>query len=704
MSNNKMMTEFKKMFNCEYFTTENKRLFKDTIPFGWFECDNNLFIFNYEYYAKDESLSLKQAIKHYNIAKETEEFKKYKNCYLVVGCGTKSFKCKVYSTTNGDIKEIGKTLDYLKIIFGDNITSTNETLEDLKTVECKDKKIFDPKIAHKFNQYLHDEGIKMPIHIKTFFATSILLCRKANPRIISFLDRRDNGIIIANYLVELLNKFYKDELLTRQFKFMEYNLNNTHLYKLISMLDFDIKKYSNDILNQFYSEFMIRDVKGNNKKSKKGIVLTPYDIVELMVRELNIKKGESVADFCTGTGSFLIEASKYTDNLIGCEKKEDLYSVVKSNFILHDLKTDKLIFNNCFNQTFDLYDHIVLNPPFGIQCEDDKKIKDIYNWRRFDTEQKFIIYQLQHLKENGTGCFIIPRSNISNSDKSEEFKKVLLKNCQILKVFTCKDDVFYPNASVECVIIVIKKCKPEEKYETEIIDYTNDGYVISKKKRIKKSDPVIKSYKIILDYKDDWKFDNQKYLENIDLPDVKKIQINLLNDEFQNKIGEYDSICDYSNIIKEYQIFKDKIDNLEVKESKELIRIKLTDLLEYLQVKKYSGSEKPGRIPLYGATIKHVPSQFIENYSYDTLESEDEITRENGIVMINNTGNGGAGLCFIHKGKFAILGTVTIFKMKRIIDPINAYYIGEQLHKVYNHSNSFSLGKFEVQYVNYIIF
>ena len=564
MTNNKMMTEFKKMFNCEYFTTENKRLFKDTIPFGWFEHNNNLFIINYEYYAKDESLSLKQANKHYNVAKETEEFKKYKDCYLVVGCGTKSFKCKVYSTTNNDIKKIGDNLEYLKIIFGNNITSTDETLEELKTVERKDKKIFDPKIAHKFNQYLHNEGIKMPIHIKTFFATSILLCRKANPRIISFLDRRDNGIIIANYLVELLNKFYKDELLTQQFKFMEYNLNNTHLYKLIGMLDFDIKEYSNDILNQFYSEFMIRDVKGNNKKSKKGIVLTPYDIVELMVRELDIKKDESVADFCTGTGSFLIEASKYTDNLIGCEKKEDLYSVVKSNFILHDLKTDELIFNNCFNQTFGLYDHIVLNPPFGIQCEDDKKIKD--NWRRFDTEQKFIIYQLQHLKENGTGCFIIPRSNISNSDKTEEFKKVLLENCQILKIFTCKDDVFYPNASVECVIIVIKKCKPEEKYETEIIDYTNDGYVISKKKRIKKSEPVIKSYKIILDYKDDWKFDNQKYLENTELPNIKKIQINLLNDEFKNKIKKYEEIKDYSSMTKEFRIHKDNLSNLKVKE------------------------------------------------------------------------------------------------------------------------------------------
>ena len=703
-SNNKMITEFKKIFNCGYFTTENKKLFKDTVTFGWFEYNNSLFIINYEYYAKNKTLSLKQAIKYYNIAKETEEFKKYNSCYLIVGCGTKPLKCEIYSTKNGDIKKIGNSLEYLKSVFDNNITSTDETLEDLKIIECKDKKIFDPKIAHAFNQYLHDNNIKMTIHIKTFFATSILLCRKANPRIISFLDKKDNGIIIANYLVELLNKFYKDELLTQQFKFMEYNLNNTQLYNLIKMLDFDIKEYSNDILNQFYSEFMIRDVKGNNKKSKKGIILTPYDIVELMVRELDIKKGDSVADFCTGTGSFLIEASKYTDNLIGCEKKEDLYTIAKSNFILHDLNTDKIIFNNCFNQKFEMYNHIILNPPFGIQCDNDKKIKDIYNWRHFDTEQKFIIYQLQHLKENGTGCFIIPRSNISNSDKTEEFKKVLLENCQILKVFTCNDDVFYPNASVECVIIVIKKCKPVEKYETEIIDYTNDGYIISKKKRIKETEPVIKKYRKFLKITDDWKFDNQEYLKNTELPDIKNIQVILLNNEFQNKMEEYESICDYSSISKEYQIFKDKLDNLEVKEPKELIKIKLTDLLEYLQVKKYSGSEKPGLIPLYGATIKHLPTQFIDNYSYDTSEAKDEITRENGIIMINNTGNGGAGLCFIHKGKFAILNTVTVFKMKQIIDPINAYYIGEQLHKIYNHSNSFSLDKFKVQYVNYIIF
>ena len=699
-SNNKMITEFKKIFNCGYFTTENKKLFKDTIPFGWFEYNNSLFIINYEYYAKDESLSLKQAIKHYNVAKETEEFKKYKECYLVVGCGTKSFKCKVYSTTNNDIKKIGDKLEYLKIIFGDNITSINKTLEDLKTVESMIIK-FNPNIARKFNDYLYNNKIDLSTN-KIFFVIIILFCRKYNPRILSFVSKKDNGKVIFEYIYKLIKDNCIDKSFTVSFDFMKYDLNTKHIYKLIKMLDFDIKLYESDLLNQFYSEFMIRD---NEGKSKDGIVLTPHSIIEIMVKELNIKQGESIMDCCTGTGSFLIEASKYTDNLIGCEKEDELYITAKSNFILHDLNTDKLYYNNCFNQKFEMYDHIILNPPFSVHCEDDKKINDIYGWRNFDEEQKFIIYQLQHLKENGTGCFIIPRSNFNNTNQTnDEFKKVLLDNCQILKIIDCNSNVFYPNANIQCTICIFKKCKLNEKYKTEIINYLDDGYIVKNKIRYKKTEPKIKSYKLSLDFKDDWSFDELKYKESFDNIDIEFITRSLIHDEFKNKLAQYEAMNKHDEIFKTCREYSDRLENLKIKEFDKIIKVKLADLLEYLQVKKYSSTEKAGIIPLYGATKEHLPTQFINNYSYDTTKAEDEITRENGVVMINNTGNGGAGLSFIQKGKFAVLGTVTLFKMKRIIDPVNVYYIGEQLHKIYNRANSFSITKFNSQEVNYIIF
>ncbi len=700
ISNNKMIAEFKKIFNHEYFTSECERLFGTDTPIGWFERNNNLFIINYEYYAKYKSRSLRQATKYYNIAKETEEFKKYTNCFLIVGYGTKPLKCEIYSTTTGDIKKIGDNLEYLKSIFDNNITSTDEILEDLKTVENMKIK-FDPNIASKFNDYLHDNQIEISIN-KIFFVIIILLCRKYNPRILSYISKKDNGKVIFEYMSKLVKDNCRDKLFTESFDFMKYNLNTEHIYKLIKMLDFDIKFYESDILNQFYSEFMIYDKKG---QSKDGIVLTPHDIVEIMIKELNIKKGESVMDCCTGTGSFLIEASKYTDNLIGCEKEDELYTAAKSNFILHDLNTDKLYYNNCFNQKFEMYDHIILNPPFSVHCGDNKKINDIYGWRNFDEEQKFIIYQLQYLKENGTGCFIIPRSNFNNTNQTtDEFKKILLDNCQILKIIDCNSNAFYPNANIQCTICIFKKCKPDKKYKTEIINYSDDGYITKNKIRYKISEPNIKSYKISLNFKDDWSFNELKYKESFDNLDIEFITQSLIHDEFKNKIAQYEAMHNYDEIFKTCRKYTDKLENIKIKELDKIIKVKLTDLLEYLQVKKYSSEEEPGFIPLYGATKEHLPIQFINNYSYDTSKAEDEITRENGVVMINNTGNGGAGLSFIQKGKFAVLGTVTLFKMKQAIDPINVYYIGEQLHKIYNRANSFSITKFNSQEVNYIIF
>ena len=139
----------------------------------------------------------------------------------------------------------------------------------------------------------------------------------------------------------------------------------------------------------------------------------------------------------------------------------------------------------------------------------------------------------------------------------------------------------------------------------------------------------------------------------------------ILNDEHEIILNHYESTFDYDNIIKEHKDFVNRLNSLKIKELDKTIKIKLSDLLEYIKLKKYLTDEGDGDIPLYGATIKHIPIQFINKYSYDTSEAEDEITRKNGIVIINNTGNGGAGLCFIQKGKFAILNTVSVFKMKQ---------------------------------------
>lgn len=691
MSNNKMITEFKKIFNCEYFTSEYERLFGANTPTGWFEQDSNLFIINYEYYAKNKSRSLKQAIKYYNIAKETEEFKKYNNCYLIVGSGTKPLKCEIYSTTNRDIKKIGDNLEYLKSVFDNNVISTDETFKDFKTVESMKIK-FDPNIASKFNDYLHDNHIEILIN-KIFFVIIILLCRKYNPRILSYISKKDNGKVIFEYMSKLIKDNCRDKLFTESFDFMKYNLNTEHIYKLIKMLDFDIKFYESDILNQFYSEFMIYDKKG---QSKDGIVLTPHDIVEIMVKELNIKKGESVMDCCTGTGTFLIEASRYTDNLIGCEDKEDLYTIAKSNFILHDLDTDKLYYNNCFNQNFDKYDHIILNPPFSLNCYDNGKKEDIYGWRKFDEEQKFIIYQLQYLKENGTGCFIIPRRNFK---KANDFKKLLLENCQILKLYNCNDNVFYPNAKIEYIICVFKKCKFVEKYETEIIDYSNDGYVSKNNNRLKVSEPNIKSYKKILYYNNDWNYNKCHYMESIKLPDIKSIYFTAIKNNFLYNVEKYKIIRDYHNITKEYKLFASKEDDLKKVKLREWIEIKIGEYFNIIKVGKDKifqiKKSQSGIYPLISSSaFDNGIAKFINAYSIDISE------------CITVARNGTAGSCFCQNGKFAITTDIIILKLKedktldlKLFSVLATYF----LTKKYSWSNKLSIDKLIEEIIYYPI-
>ena len=667
-----LLNKFNEVFGCFYNTVGNSKLFKSKVPDGWFEYNDNLIIIENKKDLKDKRDGLKQLLNYYLIASKTEEFKKYKQCFLILGCGTtKDFKYWIYSMDNNNIKE------------------TKYKLKDLKTKDYKP--LFDLKEIHEFNQYLYNCGINLPKNQKTLFVAAILLCLKVNPRLIIFLNEKDKGFIIADYMLKLINDYYKDPIFTKSFEFIKVNLNNEHLFYLINIVSIDVKKYGIDILKQFYNEFMIYD---KNNDSACGIVLTPHDIVELMVKSLNIKKGESVADFCTGTGSFLVEASKYTDNLIGCENGEERYALAKCNFILKDLSIEHLYFNNCFNQQFESYDHIILNPPFSCNSSDNGEIEDLYGWRKLKNEQKFIIYQLQYLKDGGIGCCIIPRNNFNNStSKSNNFKKILLDNCQIIKIINCNSKVFAPAANVECTICVFKKCKSSNfesdskraLLESEIIDYSDDGYTVKKNIRFKTSEPNQKSYKIILKAEDDW-----NYNQPLDIPkNIKQL------------IANYN--IDYNTIINKQKILNDDynisyIEYIKIREVKEWKQIKIGDYFDILKrAKDINQNTYPeGKYPLISSgQSNNGIVKYIDHYDYDG-ETNDYLT----VATV-----GTAGSTFYQKSKFTV-STHKIFVLTpksgiKIDCKLMALMMNYYLTKKYSYSNGISIKKLNDEIINY---
>ena len=538
------------------------------------------------------------------------------------------------------------------------------------------------KKIHHINSYLYKHNINIPKTQKSLFISACLLALKIEPKILDIYDKH-NEFGLANYIYELIKNKYNDNVFSNQFTFIKNSVNNKYLYQIIIMIisDINISK-SEDILNKFYSEFYAYD---KNNEPSLGVVLTPEDIVHLIVSTLDISKNDIVLDFCMGTGSFLIAAGKYTNNLYGCENNEERYTLAKCNFILHNYNEKYLEYKSCFNVNYksNSINKITINPPFSCNCLDEENSNCIINWKKFTNERKYVIYALDLLVPGGITAAIIPRSNFKSTNKKEiiSFKKTLLKHSIILKMINLNNKVFSPAASVETTIIFFQKSiKIKRNYLTKIIDYTNDGYLIKKKMRIKYTNPnMLNIEEKILTENNDWNFSKNNINHGFDNSLQTELELRIFDAKYAKK-----RLNLMMNFNEKYNLYNDN-----------LKEVKLSEILYPIKYKSYSTDKTTnGKIPLYGATQMDIPVKMVNELSIDTNDFDDEITKENGLLCINKTGDGGAGYCFIRKGKFTVNSSVGIYKMKNKISEENCAFMGIQLHDILNRANSLTSTKF----------
>ena len=561
------------------------------------------------------------------------------------------------------------------------------------------QKEFSEKEIRDLNQYLYDNSINLSKSQKTLFIASVLICLKIDDKILDGYDESTNSFLIANKMIEIINNYYDDQLFTNNFKFINKSLHNKHLYYIINKIKIDIKQYGKDILNQFYSDFCVWD---KNNDGKLGIVLTPDDIVNIMVNEsfkcyyqLHNKNDKDkhnikMIDFCTGTGSFLIKGSKYTNLLYGCECGDERYSLAKCNFILNDLDYSNLKYNSCFNEPYEsnYFDISIINPPFSNKCKDELNPNNNTNWKSYTKEQRFIMYQLELLKIGGIGCCIVPRNNFNNNIKAtNKFKYEFMKQANIIKYYKCNNKVFMPNANVECVIIIyqkINKLSEPKISNVEIIDYSNDGYKLKKNIRVKYSEPKLITYNKDLQWEDDFNDINN----DSDYPDIKKLMKLKELESFYSSIKESLN----SELIIDLNDKFNKIDKLVIKEWK---TFKISELLELVIVKKkfkVDGS-KEGKYPLITRSGKNNGiTKFINDYSID-------------FNCFTIAPSGSVGYCFYHDYPIAVDGILKVFKPKTDIDPkLLALIITDKLANKYSYTNGLTIDKILNEIINVPIF
>src|SRR5574344_2562857 len=567
-----MQNVYEEVFNHEYHTETNP-MFNGLIPDGWDIIDDLLIIIENKKLIRDKTKGRDQLFNYYDNIKDN-----HYQTYLILGIGnnTKSFRYIIYDSNKQETK--------LSLSDIYNMTTINP--------------VFNEQEIRNLNQYLYDNSITLSKSQKTLFIASVLICLKINENILNDYDDSCNSFLIADKMIYIINNYYEDPLFTINFHFIKKSLHNKHLYHIFSVIKNDIKCYGKDILNQFYSESCIWD---RNNDSKLGIVLTPDDIVDLMVTktfdyyyQYNGKLiNPSLIDFCTGTGSFLIKGSKFTDSLYGCEIGDERYSLAKCNFILNNLNCSNLKYNSCFNEKYEsnYFDVSIINPPFSNKCQDELNPNNNTNWKSYTKEQRFIMYQVELLREGGIGCCIVPRNNFNNNIKANnEFKKKLMNYCQILEVITCNSKVFVPNANVECTILIFRKynnCEIDNlnndksnDYQTKIIDYSDDGFKIKKNIRYYDHKPVIKEQLRILKFNDDWNYQNLLNLITNDIliqmiNDYNNNYIHSFNKYIINKNLQYD---EYNNLVFKTFIEFDKVYHWKL--------FRIGDLIELVNVKK----------------------------------------------------------------------------------------------------------------------
>ncbi len=666
-----MQNIYEEVFNHEYHTETNP-MFNGLIPDGWDIIDDLLIIIENKKLIRDKTKGRDQLFNYYDNIKDN-----HYQTYLILGIGnnTKSFRY---------------------IIYDSNKQETKLSLSDIYSMTTINP-VFNEQEIRNLNQYLYDNSINLSKSQKTLFIASVLICLKINENILNDFNDSCDSYLIADKMLEIINGYYSDSLFTNNFSFIKKSIHNKHLYHIFNTIKFDIKKYGKDILNQFYSEFCIWD---RNNDGKLGIVLTPDDIVNIMVNESfkyyyqlhnkNDKDNIRMIDFCTGTGSFLIKGSNYTKALYGCECGDERYSLAKCNFILNDLDYSNLKYNSCFNEPYESnsFDISIINPPFSNKCKDELNPNNTTNWKSYTKEQRFIMYQLELLKIGGVGCCIVPRNNFNNNIKAtNKFKYEFMKQANIIKYYKCNNKVFMPNANVECVIIIyqkINKLSEPKISNVEIIDYSNDGYKLKKNIRVKYSEPKLITYNKDLQWEDDFNDINN----DSDYPDIKKLMKLEELERFYSSIKESLNPKLIINLNNRFN----EIDKTVIKEWK---TFKISELLESVIVKKkfkVDGS-KEGKYPLITRSGKNNGiSKFINDYSID-------------FNCFTIAPSGSVGYCFYHDYPIAVDGLLKVFKPKTDIDPkLLALIITDKLANKYSYTNGLTIDKILNEIINVPIF
>lgn len=182
--------------------------------------------------------------------------------------------------------------------------------------------------------------------------------------------------------------------------FIQFTSNKENLQLLRQLIEvFSSKKLNHvspDVLGDAY-EWICRYFAP--EKAKEGEVYTPSEVIELIVKALDIKPNSSVYDPCCGSGGMLIGAFKHVKSkhgseevkklfLYGQERNPKTYSLAVMNLSIHGIADPMIAQGDTLDYprfsedgTLKKFDYVIANPPWNGDGYDENRVKKADFWK-----------------------------------------------------------------------------------------------------------------------------------------------------------------------------------------------------------------------------------------------------------------------------------------------------------------------------------
>lgn len=285
-----------------------------------------------------------------------------------------------------------------------------------------------------------------------------------------------------------LNNYMKDGVLIRQV---------VNVLNEIDLTDFKVRHAFNEIY-----ETILKDLQS---AGKSGEFYTPRAVTDFVVKMVDPKVGESIADFACGTGGFLVsalnhmkeEVSNTTSNeklqksFYGVEKKSLPYLLCTTNMLLHDINEPQIVRGNSLEKNVrdyeenDKFDVILMNPPYG--GTEKKSVQQNFptELRDSETADLFMVEILYRLKQNGRVGIVLPDGFLFGTDNTKvAIKRKLMDECNLHTIIRLPGSIFAPYTSIATNLLFFDKTGPTQETWFYRMDIP-DGY-----KAFSKTKPV----------------------------------------------------------------------------------------------------------------------------------------------------------------------------------------------------------------------